>query len=205
MVTYEPKWSQRSDGKFHGALVFLDEATRTRFNSSQMRTANTPRLATRLNKARDPDLVFAHALVGPSDLLVGVTGDSFKGLVGTIQTRIRKNVDKHNFIHRVQAHIIVSIEGRIDFSKKALDKKRGSMRAWILATASNPSPKNTSALAKALKADHHVKLLANVVGRYDYFIFVEAADMKDMQSVLDGCIRNRRELIATDTRIVMHE
>jgi AsnC-like helix-turn-helix protein len=209
------EWKERNNDDFHAAFVFLDEYRRTRFSPAQM-PANTPGLATRLSKAGAPNLVFAHPLVGPSDLLAGVKGDTFRELVGAIQTKIRKNVKKKNerknFVYEVQSHLVISMEGRIDFSKQAFDRKRPikgkktrTLRAWVLATAANPAPRNTSKLAKALSENRSIKLVANVLGRYDYFIFVETRNIKELQSVVDRCIRRRREFIATDTRIVMHE
>jgi DNA-binding Lrp family transcriptional regulator len=216
----ESEWKKLGNtDRFYAAFVFMDEATRSRFNAEQMRPANTPSLANKMSKAGDANLVFAHALVGPSDLLVGVKAKNFKELVETVQTRIRKNVNGDNFVHKVQSHIMVSIEGRIDFAKEAFDGRNRSIpavRAWVLATAGNlpsgpsiapggSSPGDADVIGQVLGKDVRVKFVAKVIGGYDYFIYVEAEDMKMMQSVVDGLIRNRREFIATDTRIVMHE
>ena len=51
------------------------------------------------------------------------------------------------------------------------------MRAGLLVTAAEPHP---SALTKSLKKNSQIMMVAHVLGRYDYFIFVEAEDMKAM-------------------------
>ncbi len=204
-------------GDFFAAFVFMDQATQSIRTLEQMRPANTPELANNM-RTRHSSVVFAHALVGPADLLVGVKAKGFGQLAETIQG-IRKGVDGDNFIHRVQSHMLVSVEGRMDFCNDAFHgatRDIPGMRAWVLATAATPRLKNAaepgdrprdsaSDLEVALKADNHVKLFAKALGGYDYFIYIEAADMPDMQKVIDQCIRTRWEFVATDTRIVMHE
>jgi DNA-binding Lrp family transcriptional regulator len=206
-----------SSDDFYAAFVFMDEARRSRFGD--ISPTNTPAFATKMATATDADLVFAHALVGPSDLLIGVRAKSFKDLVETVQTKIQPYVDEGHFVHKLQSHIIISIEGRIDFIKDAFDRKKRNipaMRAWVLATAgSRPQggtpdsvgtpPSDALGLEGEIGQNEHVKLIAKVIGGYDYFIYVEAKEMKEMQSVVDRWIRNRREFIATDTRIVMDE
>jgi DNA-binding Lrp family transcriptional regulator len=206
-----------SSDDFYAAFVFMDEARRSRYGD--VSPTNTPAFATKMANASDADLVFAHALVGPSDLLIGVRAKSFKELVETVQTKIQPYVDEGHFVHKLQSHIIISIEGRIDFTKDAFDGEKRSipaMRAWVLATAgsrpqgatSDPCGKPLSdalGLEAEIGENEHVKLIAKVIGGYDYFIYVEAEKMKEMQSVVDRWIRNRREFIATDTRIVMDE
>ena len=206
-----------SSDDFYAAFVFMDEARRSRYGD--VSPTNTPAFATKMANASDADLVFAHALVGPSDLLIGVRAKSFKELVKTVQTKIQPYVDEGHFVHKLQSHITISIEGRIDFLKNAFDGKQRSipaMRAWVLATAgsrpqggkSDPQgtpPSDALGLEGEIGKDEHIKLIAKVIGGYDYFIYVEAEQMKEMQSVVDRWIRNRPEFIATDTRIVMDE
>jgi hypothetical protein len=201
-------WKKHNIKNFHAAFVFMDEATRPRL-TAKMTTTDTPRLATRISTTSDSNVVFAHALVGPSDLLVGVKGGSPAALVKTIQTKIRKNVDRLSFVHRIQSHIVISSEGRIDFSKEAFHrqfsgdgKANRPMRAWILATAAEP---NLRTLTKSLRKNPQIMMIALVLGRYDYFIFVEAEDMKAMQAVVDKCVRGSEDFVTTDTRIVMQE
>jgi hypothetical protein len=62
---------------FYAAFVFMDEARRSRYGD--VSPTNTPAFATKMANASDADLVFAHALVGPSDLLIGVRAKSFIG------------------------------------------------------------------------------------------------------------------------------
>jgi len=56
-----------------------------------------------------------------------------------------------------------------------------------------------------LAENSDIKIVASVVGRYDYFIFVETKDIEGMQKVIDQDIRSRSHFTATDTRLVMDE
>jgi DNA-binding Lrp family transcriptional regulator len=219
-ATGESDWrSLGRDSGFCAAFVFMDEATQNIFTIERMRPADISQLATNMSRtAANPNLVFAHALVGPADIVVGVEAESIGKLAETIQG-IRKSVDGDKFVHRVQSHVIVSTAGRINFSKDAFHgetRPPAGMRAWVLATAAtrrpdeaatrdDPPADGASGLEATLRKNDHVKLLARVLGAYDYFIYVEAADMREMQDVIDQCIRANSELMATDTRIVMHE
>jgi Lrp/AsnC ligand binding domain len=207
MAAKRKGWIEHKELKpFCAAFVFMDEATRTRGNA--MLTANTPKLASKISRRGGPELVFAHALVGPSDLLACVKSESPDKLVDALQTKIRNSGDEEeNFLHRVQFHLVVWSQGRIDLSRTAFShhkQNKRRLRAWILGTVADPDPKKGARLAKSLSRNPDVKLVASVLGRYDYFIFAETTNMARMQQIVDQHVRNK-QFIATDTRIIMQE
>lgn len=205
------KWRNYEIKPFSAAFMFMDEATRTGLNPAMSMTANTPALAAKMAKESGDELIFAHALVGPSDLLACVRCDTHKGLVSALG-KMRKGFTRENFIHKTQCHLIVSIEGRSDLSKGALalssaEKRPGRrpLRAWILATVADLDPEPTAQLRGILAENPDIKIVASVVGGYDYFIFVETKNIEGMQKVIDRDIRSRWHFTATDTRFVLDE
>jgi len=71
-------WRDHNLQPFTAAFMFMDEATSTRLSRAKIRTADTPALAARMEKGAGDEFVFAHALVGPSDLLACVRCDDHR-------------------------------------------------------------------------------------------------------------------------------
>lgn len=183
---------------FSAAFVFVETATNPGEHSVLPKSGDAHAVRRKLMEQASGEVVFAHPLAGPADLLTLIRGRDSKDLLSVLHKRIRSlSLDSHNYVARTQSHIVTSSFGK-PLVRETFENVR--LGAWILGTVGVPDPAQD--IATYLLKDRRITVVAPVLGQFDIFIFVQADDLRSLTEVIDQKIRTLRHFISTDTRIM---
>jgi hypothetical protein len=190
---------------FTGAFVFVETAAFGGSHSTLAKAANAHDVGAKLVSSRN--VVFAHPLLGPSDLLVMIRGESPADLLKVLHRDIRSHqLDEHNYVLTTQSSIITSFFGGPINADTFVQK--GKTSAWVLAKVGVPDP--VQDIAEMLisrwepgrPAGYGVVAVVPVLGVYDVFIFLQTNTLPELLKIVEDEIRPKRHFVSTDTRLV---
>jgi DNA-binding Lrp family transcriptional regulator len=139
---------------------------------------------------------FAHALLGPTDVIAYVETadwDSFNALLnGSIRALETDGLARH-----VETRLTVKPSAG-SFSSSVLSPPRGS--AWIFVDLDQGEPADVVA---RLEAIDDVVVAHSVIGACDIMVYLECEDWGELRTVLDTQVRTIPEVVRTDTRPIL--
>lgn len=194
-----------------GLLVFTEAASASAVGDNRSKAADSHKVAKKL--ISQPDIVFAHALLGKESLLTMVTGPSFIGAVKNLHEQVRGfQKDRHNYITETKTHTLTALYGqkptKTDFELSA------PFYAWVAASLSVADPEELTAVRVAdrignenERLDYGAKILtvAPVIGKHDIFFLMEAESQEAFSYVLDHELRTSGLIQNTVTHVVTKE
>ncbi len=184
---------------FCGAFVFVEAGSNAGLDSHIQRTASAYHVGEVLLEG--PNVVAAHPLIGPADLLVLLKADNPEELLQALHRQVRDHRgDNLSFVTGTHSHIITSSYGQ-PFTRETFEKT-DKVSAWVMGTVGQSDPADFIA-EHLLESSPEVKCYAPVLGVYDFFLFLQASDFSRLQHALDHTVRKLRHFIATDTRLVL--
>ena len=139
---------------------------------------------------------FAHALLGPTDVIAYVETDGWDSFNALLNGSIRA-LETSGLARHVETRLTVKPSaGSFDSSVQA--PPRGS--AWIFVDLDQGEPADVIAKLAATDA---VVVAHSVIGACDIIVYLECEDWGELRTVLDTQIRTIPEVVRTDTRPVL--
>jgi DNA-binding Lrp family transcriptional regulator len=139
---------------------------------------------------------FAHALLGPTDIIAYVETpdwDSFNALLnGSIRA-----LETSGLARQVETRLTVKPSAG-SFGSNVQSPPRGS--AWIFLDLDQGEPADVVA---KLEAIDDVVVAHCVIGGCDIMVYLECEDWGELRTVLDTQVRTIPEVVRTDTRPVL--
>jgi DNA-binding Lrp family transcriptional regulator len=139
---------------------------------------------------------FAHALLGPTDLIAYVETPDWDGFNALLNERIRELITS-GLARHVETRLALRPRAGA-FGPHMQTPPRGS--AWIFMDLDMGEP---DVVIGKLAAIDGVVAAHAVVGSCDIIAYLECEDWSELRSVLDTQIRTLPEIVRTDTRPVL--
>jgi len=139
---------------------------------------------------------FAHALLGPTDVLAFVETESWDAFNALLNGSIRA-LETSGLARNVETRLTVKPSAG-SFGSSVQSPPRGS--AWIFMDLDHGEPADVIAKLESLD---HVVVAHSVIGACDIMVYLECEDWGELRTVLDSQVRTIPEVVRTDTRPVL--
>jgi DNA-binding Lrp family transcriptional regulator len=141
----------------------------------------------------EPDVILAHALIGPNDLIVYVEVDTHAQFIAAIDREVRHLIDA-GLITRTETMPVLGDPQPVD------PILPDAISAWVLCTVDIGDPRF---VVDALRKTTGVVHAHAVLGRYDILCRLKCRDSQELMDVVDRAIRATPGIRRTDTRYVL--
>ena len=181
------------------AFVFVGGASFGSEHQSASKTADSHELSKKL--LRQPNVVFAHPLLGEQNLLTLVTGANAEDVLKVIDEQVLcfQN-DTHDYVTTTHENYVRSI------SDKTVDKSvfdtDAAMPAWILLQIGVAGSEYH--IMRLRERYSEIKFVATTSGQYKAFLFVETENIRQLGRLVDT-VRQSRFVSDTTTLPVSPE
>lgn len=139
---------------------------------------------------------FAHALLGPTDVIAYVATDDWDGFNELLNGSIRA-LETSGLARHVETRLTVKPSAG-SFGESVQAPPRGS--AWIFLDLDRGEPADVIAKLEALDG---VVVAHSVIGACDIMVYLECEDWSELRTALDTQVRTIPEVVRTDTRPIL--
>jgi DNA-binding Lrp family transcriptional regulator len=139
---------------------------------------------------------FAHALLGPTDVLAYVETESWEAFNALLNGSIRA-LETSGQARHVETRLTVKPSAG-SFGSSVQAPLRGS--AWIFVDLDQGEPAD---IIVKLETIDQVVAAHSVIGACDIMVYLECEDWGELRTVLDTQVRTIPEIVRTDTRPIL--
>jgi DNA-binding Lrp family transcriptional regulator len=142
-------------------------------------------------------VILAHALMGPSDLIVYIDADGLGSLRSLLDHNIRGLIDE-GLIESTDTRLVLTSSPGTGFTRDYNNPAR--VACWVLITVGVGDPEVTLSQLGTVEG---VLNAHPVLGPHDIIAYIEAEDQSELMRILDEGILSLPGVARTDTRPVL--